>query len=238
MKNILITGGSAGIGLALVKKFLSYGYTVFAVSRNSGSLSSMNDENLRYIQADITTEADRKTIVSSLLNNNVFELSIINNAAFGHPETFINTSIADVRAHFETNFFAPIELAQLILSKFKVDRFLNISSGAAEFPLKSLLPYCTSKAAIHHAMKCLNLEYPNTKFANLRPGMVDTPLQERWRNVEASVFPDGNFYVAAKEKNQLISANTVAEYVFEVMISSLDNFAKDWNIATYNKITS
>ena len=109
---------------------------------------------------------------------------------------------------------------------------LNISSGAAEFPLLSLLPYCTSKAAIHHAVKCLNLEYPNTKFANLRPGMVDTPLQDRWRNVDESVFPNGNFYAKTKEDKKLISVDTVADYTFWVMNQSLEIFAKDWNIAT------
>lgn len=230
MKNILITGGSAGIGLALVEKFLSQGYTVFTVSRNPRSLSSIDNENLRYIQADITSDVERKKIISALLNNNVSELSIINNAAYGHPEAFENTSITELRTHFETNFFAPLELGQSLLSTFRIDRFLNVSSGAAEFPLKSLLPYCTSKAAIHHAMKCLNLEYKNTKFANLRPGMVDTSLQERWRNVDESVFPDGNFYLSAKENNQLITVNTVSDYVFWVMSSPLNEFAKDWNI--------
>ncbi len=79
-------------------------------------------------------------------------------------------------------------------------------------------------------MKCLNLEYPNTKFANLRPGMVDTPLQDRWRNVNESVFPNGNFYAKTKEDKRLISVDTVADYTFWVMNQLPEVFTQDWNI--------
>lgn len=232
MKTILITGCSAGVGYGLVQKFLANSYNVIAVSRNIKPLEAINNKLLHIVQADITNDDDQLKIVAALNEASGSEtIEIINNAAFGQPETFTTTSPESIRHHFETNFFAPIALLQKILAHTSITRVLNISSGAAEFPLLSLLPYCTSKAAIHHAMKCLNLEYPNTKFANLRPGMVDTPLQDRWRNVDESVFPNGNFYAKTKEDKKLISVDTVADYVFWVMNQSTDTFAQDWNIA-------
>ncbi len=233
MKTILITGCSAGVGYGLVQKFLANSYNVIAVSRNIKPLEAINNQLLHIVQADITNDDDQLKIVTALNEASGSEtIEIINNAAFGQPETFATTSLESIRHHFETNFFAPIALLQKILAHTSITRVLNISSGAAEFPLLSLLPYCTSKSAIHHAVKCLNLEYPNTKFANLRPGMVDTPLQDRWRNVDESVFPNGNFYAKTKEDKKLISVDTVADYTFWVMNQSLEIFAKDWNIAT------
>lgn len=232
MKTILITGCSAGVGYGLVQKFLANGYNVIAVSRNIKPLEAINNKLLHIVQADITNDDDQLKIVAALNEANGSEtIEIINNAAFGQPETFATTNLDSIRHHFETNFFAPIALLQKILAHTSIARVLNISSGAAEFPLLSLLPYCTSKAAIHHAMHCLNLEYPSTKFANLRPGMVDTPLQNRWRNVDERVFPNGNFYAKTKEDKKLISVDTVADYVFWVMNRPYNIFAQNWNIA-------
>jgi len=232
MKTILITGCSAGVGYGLVQKFLDNNYNVIAVSRNIQPLEVINHKLLHIVQADITNGNDQLKILAALNEASGSEtIEIINNAAFGQPETFATTSLDSIRHHFETNFFAPIALLQKILAQISVSRVLNISSGAAEFPLQSLLPYCTSKAAIHHAIKCLNLEYPNTRFANLRPGMVDTPLQERWRDVKSEVFPNGNFYAKTKAKNKLISISTVADFVYWVITQPLNVFAQDWNIA-------
>jgi benzil reductase ((S)-benzoin forming) len=235
MKTILITGCSAGIGYGLVQKFLTYNYRVIAVSRNIDSLKLINNNLLEIIQADITNDTDQMRIIA-LLNkiNKNSNIEIINNAAFGQPEIFINMSIETIKHHFETNFFAPIILLQKILAQISVTKVLNISSGAAENPLLSLFAYCTSKSAMHHAIKCLNLEYHDTKFANLRPGMVDTPLQDRWRNVDSRVFPNGNFYLKAKEEKRLINVTTVADYVFWVMNQPIDIFTQDWNIANEN----
>lgn len=237
MKNILIIGGSAGIGFGLVDKFLSEGYVVFSVSRNIRGLKKKVNKNLHCISADITSETDRNKIIEKLIHCSVVSLDVISNATYGQPQLFNELSIEEIRLHFETNFFAPLQLAILLLNHLQIDRFLNISSGAAEFPLKNLLPYCASKNAFHHSVKCLNLEYPNTKFANLRPGMVDTPLQTRWRKIKKSIFPDGNPYIIAKKKNQLLTVGTVAHYIFDVMNSSIDSFANDWNISnsTYFK---
>ena len=228
MNTILITGGSKGIGLGIVNKFLASGYHVISISRDIEPLTKLNNKNLKTFRCDLANEQDRQKLVQELQIYNI--AGIISNAAYGSPEPFKSTSMSEIRKHFETNFFAPLELIQEILRNQHIDKFLNISSGAAEFPLQSLLGYCTSKAAIHHAMKCLNLEYPDTKFANLRPGMVDTPLQERWRQFGVETFPSGNFYQKTKEENKLLTVEEVADYVFCVWNQPLECFAKDWNI--------
>lgn len=241
MNNILITGGSTGIGYGLVNKFLDNNYHVFAISRTVHNLEPLKikGQAITIIKADITNKHDQENILKSightLAPNN--KLDIINNAAYGNPSIFKDTTTEEIKLHFETNVIAPLQLFQAILKQHKVDRVLNISSGAATIPLQNLLGYCASKAAIHHAMKCLNLEYPTTKFANLFPGMVDTPLQERWRNMNVSIFPNVNFYIQAKENHKLASVTKISDFIYYVMNQPLNEFAKDWDINTFDELS-
>ncbi len=193
-KSIVITGASGGIGMALVKKFLSCNYTVIAISRNIVNLELLKQEyqNLQIIQADINNDNDRQKIFA-LLHNKV--ISIINNAAYsGTPAAFKDMKIDDLRLFFETNFFAPLMILQYLLDHNTVEKVLNISSGAAQMPQNKIFGYCTSKAAIHYAFECLKLEYPNTRFSNLRPGMVDTKLQDQWRTTGQNIFAADSFF--------------------------------------------
>ncbi len=229
MKNILITGASSGIGFGLVNKFLDNDYYVYTVSRRTESLSDLkiSKDRLTIIKADLTNSSDQAKIINEL--SGIDNLEIINNAAILIPKPFGNMGIAELRDHFEINFFAPITLLQLLLKQNTVTKVINISSGAAEFALDSSFGYCTSKAAIHHAMKCLNLECPETKFINVRPGMVATPLQDRLRELGATIFPKGNVFSKAKEENKLISVATVANFIYWILNVSTE-FRKAWSI--------
>ncbi|MBY0379022.1 MAG: hypothetical protein K2P99_01335, partial [Burkholderiales bacterium] len=98
-----------------------------------------------------------------------------------------------------------------------ISKVLNITTGAALFPLNNLFEYCTSKVAMHHGIKCLAIEFPNTSFANFRPGMVDTPLIDKWVSIDNTIFPNGNPYAIAKEQNQLRSLIQISKAIFLVM---------------------
>jgi short-subunit dehydrogenase len=231
-KSIVITGASGGIGMALVKKFLRCSnYDVIAISRNITTLELLQQEypNLQIIQADINNDVDRRNIFA-LINNKI--ISVINNAAYsGTPIAFKDMKIEELHLFFETNFFAPLTILQYLLDHNKVEKVLNISSGAAQIPQNKIFGYCTSKAAIHYAFECLKLEYPNTKFSNLRPGMVDTKLQEQWRNNGENIFDSGSLFLKAKQDNLLIPAEKVANFVYQVFQTSNDQFSsKYWNI--------
>lgn len=234
MKQVLITGCSKGIGFGLVNEFLKNNCYVIAVSRTIETLKPLAQQNdqLNIVQADITNLKDRIKILNTLKNLSNLEINIVNNAAYGMPIPFPQDfSMLELKQHFETNLFAPLELIQNILKQNKVNKVLNISSGAAEFPLQSLTGYCTSKAAIHHAIKCLNLEYPHTAFANLRPGLVDTPLQERWRNVIKDTFQGENPYITFKKDNKLLPIELVAKFIFWVFTRPRREFVNQtWNI--------
>lgn len=223
MRNILITGGSSGIGFALTKKFAMGNFHVITISRNVDSLKKL--KNVTYIQGDITVEEQLDKLV--MATDDVLLDGIISNAGYGMPEPFKLTTMNEIDQHFQTNFFAPLKLIQKVLGKTAVNRVVNISSGAALRPLQSLFSYCTSKAAMHHAIECLNLEYPDTKFVNIRPGIVRTNLNEKWNSVDDSVFPAGNYI---KNMSNFIPVETVADLIFKIWHLPDEEFLKDWDI--------
>lgn len=234
INTILITGCTKGIGRALALRFSQENCKVYAVGRTQKQLDSLTklSERIHPICADITTPVGRNDIYHALKDEPSF--SIIHNAGVAVPCSFENMEEASLRLHFETNFFGPLLLTQRFLKQLQGQRVLNISSGAALMALENKLPYCTSKGVMHHAIECLHKELAKqgVYFTNLRPGMVDTPLQESLRNMSLEALPTRDFYIRAKTEGRLISPEKVAEFVARVMLkTSNQDFAENfWDI--------
>ena len=63
--------------------------------------------------------------------------------------------------------------------------------------------------------------------------MVDTPLQDKWRKTGAEVFSSDSIFFTAKQNDELISVDIVANFVSNVFTLPSDEFAnKYWNIYT------
>lgn len=231
-KSILITGGSRGIGHALVRKFLDNDYNVLTISRNTDSLKALKSKDLTIVEGDITKNENLKLLLEEMLLLNVE--GMINNAASLNPVNFKLAMINDLRMEFETNFFAPIKLIQAILRQQNISKVLNISTGAAENPVAGMFGYCTSKGAMHHAMKCLNLEYPDTRFANVRPGMVDTAMQEQLRNADKNKFSNANYYKEAHAHAKLFRTERVADFIYKIWNQPPEKFSAYWDIHKEN----
>jgi NAD(P)-dependent dehydrogenase (short-subunit alcohol dehydrogenase family) len=112
------------------------------------------------------------------------------------------------RAGFEetlqTNAVAPLFLTQALLPALRAgSRVLHISSGAAQRPFPSWGAYCASKAALHmlYGVLAAELGASGVAFGSVRPGVVDTPMQDRIREEGAGVpaFTDHARFVALRE---------------------------------------
>lgn len=233
IKKLLITGCSGGLGRELALFFAQKEIEVHAVSRDQEKLDELAQSSvfIHPIVADIATQEGRRIIEENVKNEDA--LSIIHNAAYTQPCPFSELTEENLRLHFETNCIAPLLLTQKLLPYLtKGQRVLHITSGAANLPLPSLLPYCISKAAFQHAAACINKEAEGFLCASLRPGMLDTPLQEKWRETDISLLPNKDYYIQQKEENRLISPILGAEFVGWVMLQTTDEeFSKTaWNI--------
>ncbi|RYD71487.1 MAG: SDR family NAD(P)-dependent oxidoreductase, partial [Sphingobacteriales bacterium] len=135
---IFISGGSAGIGLAIAKKFSEAGNKVIINGRDNERLQNALKQldNAIAIQGDLSVKADRLRIAEELKNNHPAVNIIINNAgaAFINDLSDVNNNSAE-KAYQEmnTNYISVIDFTSAMLPqllKQKEAAIINVSSIA------------------------------------------------------------------------------------------------------------
>ena len=157
-KVVVITGTSKGIGKAMALYYLNKNFVVAGCSRSS---SSIEHQNYRHFELDIT---DEKSIVSMIraIKKEFKKIDIlINNAGIASMNHILTTSNESISKLFNTNFLGTFlftrEVAKVMM-KEKYGRVINFSTIAKPLRLEGEAVYAASKAAIESVAKVLNLE--------------------------------------------------------------------------------
>ncbi|MDJ0725808.1 MAG: SDR family NAD(P)-dependent oxidoreductase [Prochloraceae cyanobacterium] len=155
---VLVTGGSAGVGMALAREFYHRNNQVIICGRNLERLDRAKQEmsNLEIIKCDLTKDDEINRLVETLTDR-FSQLSILVNNA-GVQENYKFTEIEPKKAlaaidrEIMVNFNAVVKLSALclpILEQKIESGIINISSGLALTPKTSAPVYCATKAAVH-----------------------------------------------------------------------------------------
>ena len=212
--NVVITGCSRGIGLELVRLFISKGHRVFGLSRSTESLEEMNqNKNLQILSFDLSN--DSMEVLAKSIGSFMESVDIlINNAGLLLNKPFDQLNRQDFRSSFETNLYAPVFLIQQLKSLFSSKaHIINIGSmggfqGSLKFP--GLLAYSSAKGALACATECLQEEFKDTgwSFNCLCLGAVQTEML-------CEAFPGYNAPHTSAE---------MAEFIFTFATTSGDYF--------------
>ena len=186
---LAITGVSTGLGLAMVKWYISKGHLVLGCARSAQKINQLNEEFCKggkpkqFSVVDILNEADVKRwsqdVISSfgaptfLLNN----ASIINsNACLWQISREEFNSVIDVNIKGTTNVIRHFVPEMIKAGKGVV---VNFSSGWGRSVAAHKAPYCASKWAIEGLSKAMALELPiPLTCVPLNPGVINTPMLE------------------------------------------------------------
>jgi 3-oxoacyl-[acyl-carrier protein] reductase len=183
MKNVLITGGSRGIGRACVEKFAREGYAVSFIYNNSDAAASeLAAKTGAYpIKADISNPvAAKKAVESALLNMGSIDV-LINNAGISLIKLFTDTTDEDYYNIMNTNiggaFFVTREVARNMISNH-FGRIVNIGSMWGKVGSSCEVAYSASKSAIEGFTKALAKELgPSGVTVNcIEPGVINTEM--------------------------------------------------------------
>lgn len=239
MKNkiTLITGGGSGIGRAACLKFVAEGHHVIIAGRRKDKLLETksicsNPDFCTPVAADISDAEDRQKIKNTIADSQV-EFLIHNAAVLGEIKQLKKMSAENWRTVFDINLDAPLFLTQVLLDRMNQSRVLHISSGAAHSAIEGWGAYCASKDALHMVYKVWNEELKNKIYAgSLRPGVVDTAMQEQLRKADINQFPVLQKFHDLYSNNELENTNRVANFIFWVLTATTnDQFTeKEWNI--------
>lgn len=150
-----VTGASQGLGLSLVKQLLAAGYRVAATSRKASDLQKAAgvDDRSRFLslEVDLTSADDiRHSIEQTVATFGAVDV-IVNNAGYGMEGTVEELDEKKMRAIFEINVFATINVTKFALPYLRRQRsghIINISSVAGFVGAPGWAIYSATKSAV------------------------------------------------------------------------------------------
>ena len=135
-KTALVTGASAGIGEATVKRLLADGYIVYAAARRMDRMAPLAAAGARLIALDLTDDASIIAAVERSRSETGRLDVLVNNAGYGSYGALEDVPLAEARRQFEVNLFGAARLIQLalpIMRKQKSGKIVNVSSVGGKF---------------------------------------------------------------------------------------------------------
>lgn len=145
----LVSGGTSGIGLEVVRGLAAAGCLVFELSRRE---QGPDIPNVLHIQADVTDEARVRQAVAEIIAAEGHLDILVNNAGFGISGAFEFNDSAEAHRQLEVNLFGMANLIRAAVPHMREQgwgRIVNLSSVAAETPIPFQSWYSASKAAIN-----------------------------------------------------------------------------------------
>ncbi len=173
-RNIVLIGGSYGIGLSIVKQ-LQESCTIYVASRSTKGIEGMN---VKHIPFDALTDSLDLSLLPEEIHGFVYCPGSIN------LKPLKMLSLANFEADMQLNFFSMVKVVKDIIGRMTDNSSMVFFSTVA---VATGMPFHTSvsaaKGAIEGFGKSLAAEYsPNVRINVIAPSLVDTPLAARLLN--------------------------------------------------------
>lgn len=192
MKTAIVTGGSRGIGEAMVCRLGELGYNV-VINYNSDSSKCLCDDiatrlyescsvNVKTVQADVSTFEGCQKVVDAAVEafGPTIDL-LINNAGVSNNMAFHEMDPSDYEWLINVNLMSTLHMSRLVLP-YMVEQqsgnIINISSVGGLMGVAYQADYCASKSGIIGFTRALAMEYGKMgiRVNNIAPGMIWTDM--------------------------------------------------------------
>ena len=181
MKNILVTGASSGICLAIAKSLVEQGHEVWGTSRNLERLPKT--PRLHPIRLDLADRLSIEQAFASTLAEAGHLDVLINNAGAGHFGPAELLPLETITSQFQILVFGQIQLMQLALQHMRPrgeGLIINVTSLASRLPVPFMAAYNSAKAALASFTMSIQLEFAhsNVRIVDLQPGDIRTDFNQ------------------------------------------------------------
>jgi NAD(P)-dependent dehydrogenase (short-subunit alcohol dehydrogenase family) len=218
---VAITGGTSGLGKALVREFVQRGDPVAFVARGRENVEQVarEQEGTHGIVGDVSKKSDIYPIAMQIVGTLGGLDVLINNASDLGPTPLAllaDTDCEDFERALATNVLGPFRLTKALLGSLASSAregrgavVLNVSSDAAINAYPTWGAYSASKAALRHMTDIWNTELADTgvRFLSLDPGDMDTPMH-------ALAVPDA-------DRTQLKRSEAAARELMKAILDAL-----------------
>jgi tropinone reductase I len=181
----VVTGGSKGIGRAVVEELLGLGAEVLSVALDRGE----DAPGLSQVEADVGTAEGRAAVMAALPPYWDAIHILVNNAGMNVRKPTVDYSLDEYESVQRTNATSMFELSRALHSRLRASgrgSIVNISSIAGLMSVGSSAAYAMSKAAAAHLARYLAVEWAaeGIRVNAIAPGWTATPLTGRIQDNE------------------------------------------------------
>jgi NAD(P)-dependent dehydrogenase (short-subunit alcohol dehydrogenase family) len=180
---VLVTGASSGIGAAIARAFVARGHTVFGTSRSPANVPGTD---LTLLPLDVTSDESVHDCVAAVLQRTGRLDVLVNNAGYVLQGAIEETTIEEIRAQLDTNFFGVVRMTKAVLPAMRQagsGHIITIGSAAGIMALPFTGFYSASKFALEGYCEALSHEVRQfgIRVSLIEPGFVRTPISQATR---------------------------------------------------------
>src|ERR1051326_7068555 len=191
MRNVIVTGGSRGLGLGIVRRLTGAGYRVVAIARKeTNPLLAAVDEaerarpgSLRFVAADLAEIDAIPDVVKSIRSDVGPIWGLVNNAAVAFDGVLALMPVSQIEQLGRLNTLSPIVLTKHVVRAMMADgggRIVNVASIIGFTGYSGLSVYAATKASMLGFTRSLAREVGRLGVSvnAVAPGFMDTEMTE------------------------------------------------------------
>jgi 3-oxoacyl-[acyl-carrier protein] reductase len=186
MRNVIVTGGSRGLGLGIVQRLAETGFRAIAIARNpteafAAAKQEAAEGVMEFVAFDLSLIEEIPALVTRLRREFGPIYGLVNNAALSADGTLALMKIHEIESAFRLNTISPLVLTKYVVRAMMADgggRIVNISSVVAATGYSGLSVYSATKAALNGFTRSLAREVGQLGVTvnAVAPGFVDTEM--------------------------------------------------------------
>ncbi len=199
MRNVIVTGGSRGLGLATAIELSNAGYSVIAVARRpsdelSAAIAEINTREagaLSFASLDLAKTEEIPEFVSRVCKDFGEIYGLVNNAGLGTAGVLANMHVSKIKELIQLNTVSPIILAKFVLRPMMTagaGRIVNVSSIISFTGYSGLSVYGATKASMIGFTKSLAREVGRLGITvnAVAPGFIETEMTKELKEQDKS----------------------------------------------------
>jgi 3-oxoacyl-[acyl-carrier protein] reductase len=189
MRNVLVTGGSRGLGLGIARRLIASGYRVIAVARKQNDelaaamqeAETANPGSFHFVPFDLAEIEKIADLVKALRKELGPFYGLVNNAGISFDGVLAMMPVSQIEQLVRVNTLSPIVLTKYVVRSMMADgggRIVNLASIMASTGYSGLCVYGATKAAIIGFSRSLAREVGRMgiNVNSVSPGFVETDM--------------------------------------------------------------
>jgi len=187
-KTAIVTGGTQGIGRAVVRRFVGEGANVVVVARTQMKAQDLADEvgskRVLFRQGDVSSEDTARAAVADARAHFGGVQILVNNAGLDWTGDLFEATVLDLERVMRVNLFGVFIMLREVGREMRQfgGAIVNISSRTASVGIPTMSLYSASKGAVSSLTRAAAVEWASHRIRvnAVAPGMTETPLARAW----------------------------------------------------------